>query len=81
VAVFVVLTSLTGCNGARVLGLFPLSSPSHAAVNHALVKELARRGHQVTVVSPFPQKIPIANYTDIATEKLEIEALLNKSGE
>ncbi|XP_067000258.2 UDP-glucosyltransferase 2 [Anabrus simplex] len=29
------------------------------------MKALAARGHQVTVISPNPQKIPITNYTDI----------------
>jgi len=31
------------------------------------MKELANRGHQVTVFSPFPEKSPIPNYTDIDT--------------
>jgi glucuronosyltransferase len=61
--------------------LFPVSAPSHAAVNFALVKELARRGHQVTVLSPFPQKKHIPNYFDIAIEKIQFETLLNMSGE
>jgi len=31
----------------------------------SLLKELASRGHHVTVVSHFPQKTPVPNYTDI----------------
>lgn len=27
--------------------------------------ELASRGHEVTVVSPFPESKPVANYTEI----------------
>jgi hypothetical protein len=42
-----------------------MPSKSHMAVHSALMKELARRGHQVTVFSPFPEKSPIQNYRDI----------------
>jgi len=31
-----------------------------------LMKGLAKRGHQVDVVTHFPQKKPIPNYTDIS---------------
>lgn len=34
----------------------------------ALLKELAERGHDVVVLSHFPQKNPRANYTDISIE-------------
>ncbi|KDR22771.1 UDP-glucuronosyltransferase 2C1, partial [Zootermopsis nevadensis] len=53
--------------GARILGLFPLPGRSHFIFSESLVKELANRGHQVTVLSPFPQKSPVPNYTDIHT--------------
>jgi hypothetical protein len=45
-----------------------------------LMKELARRGHQVTVFSPFPEKYPIQNFTDIEF-KLSYSELLQNSGE
>jgi glucuronosyltransferase len=77
VAVLVLLASLQGYKGAKILGLFPIAAPSHAAVSFAIVKELAQRGHQVTVLSPYPQEKPIPNYTDIAVHKTELEDLLN----
>jgi hypothetical protein len=49
-------------------------------VHSALMKELARRGHQVTVFSPFPEKNPIQNFTDIEF-KLSYSELLQNSGE
>ncbi|XP_053677533.1 UDP-glycosyltransferase UGT5-like [Anopheles nili] len=52
-------------DGAKILGIFPTSSRSHYIVGSALMKELARRGHEVTVISPFPQKKPLKNYRDI----------------
>jgi hypothetical protein len=61
--------------------LFPFTAPSHAAVNFALVKELAQRGQEVTVLSPFPQDKPIPNYTDIAIPRIKLEDLLNITGE
>ncbi|PNF23012.1 UDP-glucuronosyltransferase 2B33 [Cryptotermes secundus] len=62
-----VIIGVEGVKGARILGLFPLPSFSHFAVPSALLKELANRGHQVTVYSPFPEKSPISNYTNIDT--------------
>ncbi|XP_067012383.2 UDP-glucosyltransferase 2 isoform X3 [Anabrus simplex] len=50
---------------ARILALFPIPAKSHMISYGALMQELARRGHQVTVVSGFPVKPPMANYTDI----------------
>ena len=35
-------------------------------MGEALIKGLVARGHQVVVVSHFPQRNPIANYTDIS---------------
>lgn len=53
---------------AKILGLFPVPAKSHMVVNSAIVKELAKRGHEVTVVSPFPEKSEIPNYKDIAID-------------
>jgi hypothetical protein len=37
---------------ARILGFFLMSGKSQMAGNIALVKELACKGHEITVVSP-----------------------------
>lgn len=58
---------------AKILGLFPLPSKSHMAVNVAIVKGLAERGHEVTVVSPFPEKSEIPNYKNILLDENIIE--------
>jgi len=44
------------------------------------MKELARRGHQVTVISIFPEKYPIQKFSDIEF-KLSYSELLQNSGE
>jgi hypothetical protein len=67
VAVLLVVIGVHEVRGARILGLFPLPSKSHFAVPSAVIKELANRGHQVTVYSPFPEQSPIPNYTNIDT--------------
>jgi len=57
-----------------------MPAKSHMTVHSALMKELARRGHQVTVFSPFPEKYPIQNFTYIEL-KLSYSELLENSGE
>lgn len=49
----------------KILGIFPIVSPSHYFVGRALMKGLAADGHEVTVLSPFRENKPIANYSEI----------------
>ncbi|XP_052899159.1 UDP-glycosyltransferase UGT5-like [Anopheles moucheti] len=51
--------------GAKILAIFPTSARSHYIVGSALTKELARRGHEMTVINTFPQKKPLKNYRDV----------------
>lgn len=50
---------------SRILFLFPSPSKSHLIVVQGLSTALAERGHDVTVVSPFPLSKPMKNYRDI----------------
>ncbi|PSN52144.1 hypothetical protein C0J52_06460 [Blattella germanica] len=52
-------------NGAKILGIFPTPSYSHQQVYQVIMKALATRGHEITVISTDPLKEPVANYTDI----------------
>jgi hypothetical protein len=65
--------------GAKVLGVFPFPFRSHLMVQKALMFELARRGHEVTVVSFFPENKVIPNYTDIKL-KSSIQDLMGGAG-
>jgi hypothetical protein len=65
--------------GAKVLGVFPFPSTSHLIVQKALMFELARRGHEVTVVSSFPENKVIPNYTDIEL-KTTVQDLMGSAG-
>lgn len=53
-------------NGYRILGVFPLNSRSHWVMIERLMMGLARRGHQVDVITHFSLKEPIPNYTEIS---------------
>lgn len=63
--IFLWLFCLAACHGYRLLGLFPFQGKSHFVMFEHLMKGLARKGHQIDVVSKFPLKKPYPNYTDI----------------
>jgi hypothetical protein len=73
------ISCLCNADGANILGIFPMPSKSHMTVHSSLLKELALRGHQVTVFSPYPEKYPIQNFTDIEY-KVSYPELLQKTG-
>ena len=49
----------------KFLAVLHTSAQSHFIVGSALMKALAIKGHEVYVISPFPQKSAIANYHDV----------------
>lgn len=49
-------------NAARILGIFHLHSYSHYQLGEMLLKELAYRGHEVTMITPFEEKEKIKNF-------------------
>jgi glucuronosyltransferase len=53
---------------ARFLVIIPTPVKSHFVMLEPYMKALAARGHKLVVVSYFPQKQPVPNYTDIALE-------------
>ncbi|KAJ8961044.1 hypothetical protein NQ314_005973, partial [Rhamnusium bicolor] len=67
---FFLLFAICAVEPAKILGIFPTPAASHFTLGFRLMKELADRGHEVTVVNPFPQKTPINNYTDIPVESM-----------
>ncbi|CAB3376275.1 Hypothetical predicted protein [Cloeon dipterum] len=54
----------SGGEGGRILAVFPFPSRSHAIVLEALAAALAARGHELVVVSSFPDAAK-HNYTDV----------------
>ncbi|XP_017771594.1 PREDICTED: UDP-glucuronosyltransferase 2A3-like [Nicrophorus vespilloides] len=69
--VFFLLAAALACgDAAKILGMFAFPSQSHHILGKALMKELAARGHQVTMVSPFPFKTPPKNYRDVTLHNM-----------
>lgn len=66
---FVLCVCASLADSARVLGVFPFGSASHYLAFEPLMLELARRGHNVTVYSPFPQKTKVPNFTDVSFQE------------
>ncbi|KAB0801400.1 hypothetical protein PPYR_05754 [Photinus pyralis] len=62
-------------NAAKILGIFHLPSYSHYQLGEVLLKELASRGHDVTVITPMEEKQKIKNirtiYVDNAMDVLK----------
>ncbi|XP_011644491.1 UDP-glucuronosyltransferase 2B31-like [Pogonomyrmex barbatus] len=77
--IFSWLFCLSICHGYRLLGLFPFQGKSHFVMFEQLMKGLARKGHQVDVVSTFPLKKPYPNYTDIVTLPMPVQLVNNIS--
>nr|CAD7573031.1 unnamed protein product [Timema californicum] len=63
------LTALTTpAYTARILGVAPFPAPSHQILLTSLFKELANRGHHLTVITPLPLKEgKPPNYVEIDT--------------
>lgn len=57
---------LSFIEGYKVLGILPFMSNSHFAIGNSILKTLHKAGNEVTVISPYPQKTPLKNFTDIS---------------
>lgn len=64
---FISVTVSNYVDTAKILSIFHTPSKSHWILGQNLLKELARSGHEVTIISPFPLKNPPKNYRDIST--------------
>ncbi|XP_044259849.1 UDP-glycosyltransferase UGT5-like [Tribolium madens] len=65
-------TLICAINSAHILGIYPLPGHSHYRLGSSLFRELAERGHDVTVISPFSEKDVPKNgtYRDIVLDGL-----------
>ncbi|KAJ9600232.1 hypothetical protein L9F63_009457, partial [Diploptera punctata] len=52
--IFIIALLICGNDGARILGIFPTPAFSHQLTYQTIMKALAARGHQITVISPNP---------------------------
>ena len=71
-SVLLILTTILGWTfSARILVINAVSSKSHKFAVMPILEELAQRGHQITVVSPFKPSKPVKNIQEIAVKELE----------
>ncbi|XP_049939921.1 UDP-glucosyltransferase 2-like isoform X1 [Schistocerca serialis cubense] len=63
--IFLLTGVITQCQGANILSVMSVPSKSHMVFLSPLLHELAQRGHNLTVISPFPQSPPVKNIRDI----------------
>ena len=65
-SLFFIISNFKTSNSYKILGVFPFNGKSHSMMFEPVMKELAKRGHQVDVVSHFPLKEPLKYYNDIS---------------
>lgn len=59
------VSSINSANSLKILGLFPHPGVSHFHFFHPIMRGLADAGHDVTVISHFPDKTAPNNYKDL----------------
>lgn len=64
-------------NCYNILGIFIHPGKSHFDMFYPLMRSLAERGHNVTVISHFPDKNPVQGYKDVVLEGLSEIGLNN----
>ncbi|CAH1976932.1 unnamed protein product [Acanthoscelides obtectus] len=63
--IFIFLLLIGKHDGAKILGLFPNFGYSQFILGDALLSELARKGHEITVISAFKPKESLPNYRTV----------------
>lgn len=73
-------------NSLKILGIFPHPGLSHFHFFHPILRGLADAGHDVTVISHFPDKNAPANYVDmpltkttLLTNSVDLEVCRNRT--
>ncbi|XP_065332518.1 UDP-glucosyltransferase 2-like [Cloeon dipterum] len=67
----ILCAGLSAAHGARILCLFGVSGKSHNNFFSALTRELANRGHDLTVLTSYPTNKTSANYKEIAVDVMD----------
>ncbi|RLU24805.1 hypothetical protein DMN91_002895 [Ooceraea biroi] len=75
--ILVSLLWLLVCSAYRFLGVFPHQGKSKFIMLEGLMKGLADKGHQIDIISPYPQKKTYPNYTDIAKLSVPLSLVNN----
>ncbi|EFA11927.1 UDP-glucuronosyltransferase 1-8-like Protein [Tribolium castaneum] len=62
---FLISLCFAFAQSAKILGVFNHAGASHTSIGKVLLKNLAKRGHHVTMISSYPMDEPVDNYRDI----------------
>ncbi|KAF2890130.1 hypothetical protein ILUMI_16043, partial [Ignelater luminosus] len=75
VTLFFAVSVIYSVNSFRILGVFHMAAHSHHRLSDTILKELAARGYEVTVITPYTEKKPVKNFKQViltgALEELE----------
>ncbi|XP_018573405.1 UDP-glucuronosyltransferase 2B15-like [Anoplophora glabripennis] len=67
--IIITILAVAACTESKkVLGIYSHPGKSHQIMGEVILKKLAERGHEVTMVSAYPLKNPIPNYKDIVLD-------------
>ncbi|XP_043682852.1 UDP-glucosyltransferase 2-like isoform X3 [Vespula pensylvanica] len=77
--IFWMALCLTFSKGYRILGVFPINVKSHFIMFEVLMKGLAKKGHQIDVISSFPLEKPLVNIIELAVLKSRVTLINNLS--
>ncbi|XP_037817464.1 UDP-glycosyltransferase UGT5-like [Lucilia sericata] len=69
--IFMIIYLSVVVDSYKYLAVLHTGAKSHFIFGSALMKRLAQKGHEVYVISPFPQIKPIKNYHDVFLESME----------
>ena len=58
-------TLLASCEAGKIMFWMPVGSKSMKITYMPMLEELAKRGHEITVVHPFKMKEPVKGITEI----------------
>lgn len=64
-------------NASKILGFFPMPSASHVRLGYEIVFELHRRGHDITMITPYPKNVQLENFREIYLKDVS-EAMFSK---
>lgn len=78
--VFILSALVSFSEAYNILVVFPHNGRSHFNIYQGLFKTLANSGHNLTVISYFPQKKPVPNYRDISLAVEDIQLSENGLG-
>uniref|UniRef100_V5H0N4 UDP-glucuronosyltransferase n=1 Tax=Anoplophora glabripennis TaxID=217634 RepID=V5H0N4_ANOGL len=68
--ILIFVTTINFINGAKILGVFPSPGYSQFILGEVLMTELARRGHDVTMISAYKPREELKNYRTILADDM-----------